>query len=221
MICLFNSIVGTTPTEAAQMTTFWTFLTALGTIFVAILAILGGKLRSCIFRAKLLIEAQNNFQGDLITINFPPPQPSNLRYYYHLKVTNKNRSITPNDSQVLLKRISKKGPDGIFYDVPLAYPLPFYWTPDVTRPEFITIRNEEVFDFGRIDKNGSHFIPCTRFIPNNFRGYLAPNESMQYHLQIVSDKYISSKLQVFEVSWDGNWSDNPEEMKRYLIIKEI
>jgi hypothetical protein len=39
--------------------------------------------------------------------------------------------------------------------------------------------------------------------------------------QIVAEGYTSKRYHVFEVAWNGEWSDNLDEMSRNLTIQEI
>jgi hypothetical protein len=37
----------------------------------------------------------------------------------------------------------------------------------------------------------------------------------------VADNYVSPKVQVFEVAWNGKWSENLDDMEKYVTIKEV
>ena len=64
-------------------------------------------------------------------------------------------------------------------------------------------------------------MPSLYSYPNNFLGIVGPNEAIRYSLQVVSDIYISSKYQVFEVAWDGVWDEHIDKMAIHLNIKEV
>ncbi len=44
---------------------------------------------------------------------------------------------------------------------------------------------------------------------------------MRISLVASADNYTSKSHSVIEISWNGKWSSNLEEMKKYLIVKEI
>lgn len=198
-------------------------LTAIGTVVVAVLAIWGDWFRARFAPAKLVIEP-HNLQGDLTTFSNPPgiTLPGSRRvYFYHLKVVNHRRWVNPRNCRVLLKAISKRGPDGEYHPLAMSVPLQFVWSPSEVTPPVITIEDEHVFDFGSISEVGTKFVPSLYSTSNNFLGFVEKNESIRYSLQIVSDGFISDGYQVFEVSWDGNWDGDKEKMQQHLRIKEI
>ena len=66
-----------------------------------------------------------------------------------------------------------------------------------------------------------NFCSITVNFQNNFRSFVGKNEAVRYCLEIVSDNFFSKELEIFEVAWNGEWSDNPEEMAENLKITEI
>lgn len=198
-------------------------LTAVGTIAVAVLAIWGDWFRAIFAPAKLAIEP-HNLVGDLTTFSDPPGlvfTGSRRVYFYHLKVVNRRPWVNPKNCRVLLKSISKRGPDGEFHPIPMSVPLQFTWAPAESTPTVVNIGDEAIFDFGRLTEHNPRFVPSLYSFSNNFLGIVGANEAIRYSLQVVSDTYISNIFQVFEVAWDGKWDEHVDKMKMHLVIKEI
>lgn len=65
------------------------------------------------------------------------------------------------------------------------------------------------------------FKPVLYFRPNNFLGDVSANEAVRYSLEVIADGYNSTRYQVFEVAWDGTWTDNLDDMSRSLTIREV
>ena len=55
----------------------------------------------------------------------------------------------------------------------------------------------------------------------DFDGFVGPNESVRYHLQVVADDFSSSHWTPFEVSWDGTWNENLNTMQTHMRIKKL
>jgi hypothetical protein len=49
----------------------------------------------------------------------------------------------------------------------------------------------------------------------SIREFLSSTTTIKLHLIAVADNYESPRPTVFQISWNGKWSDNPDEMKRY------
>ena len=56
--------------------------------------------------------------------------------------------------------------------------------------------------------------------PNNFLGYITAGEAMRVTL-VASAHNGNSEPLVLEVSWDGRWSAELDEMQRHLVIKPV
>jgi hypothetical protein len=71
-----------------------------------------------------------------------------------------------------------------------------------------------------IDERSGRFRLSTYITPNNFRGSIAGGEAKRVTLVASAHNGRSEPL-VVEVSWDGTWSAELDEMQRHLVIKEI
>lgn len=190
-------------------------LVALGTLAVAVLAIWGDWIRSKLAPAKLEIELHTP-QGD------PTTTVSGTRLmFYHLRVINRRPWLPALNCRVLLKGLMRRGPDNIFHPTPMAVPTQFVWAPAEITPPVITLVREQVLDFGIIAENGQRFEPRLYSFAVNFGGFVQANEAVRYQLQIEASNFPASRIQVFEVAWDGQWDFNSATMSQHLRLREI
>ena len=204
---------------------FFAALTAVGTILVAIMAIWGQWLRAKFLGPKLKL-VPHNLGGRLTTVTKFNQKTREIinRYnaiYYHLRVENSRRWVTAKNCRVILRQLHRRGPDGEFHPTPLIVPLQYVWSPAEWAPSFQTVSDYEILDFGCISKESGKFEPTFYVTSANFKGFVGKNESVRYSLSIVADNYVSPKFQIFEVSWNGQWSEKLDEMERNLPIKEV
>jgi hypothetical protein len=189
---------------------------AIGTIFVAILAIWGDSIRAKFNGPKLSLVPHNNLRGSVVSLS--NGQPS---IFYHLKVVNKRSTVNATNCRVLLKRIWRKVPNGEFQEVSLTVPLTFVWAPAESTPPYINLRKEQVLDFGCVIEGQDRFRPVLLSYTNNFQGFVRVGEIVRFGLEIVSDNFVSPHLQVFQIAWNGQWSDNLDVMAQNLQIQEV
>ena len=71
------------------------------------------------------------------------------------------------------------------------------------------------------EHNSQGVVPCVFPFPLSFEGFVGADECMRYHLEIVSDEFISKTCQVFEVAWDGQWNDDMDNMQQHLTVREV
>ena len=193
-------------------------LTATITLLVGVIAIWGDLIRSKFSPLKLEILTQN-LSGELTTW-YNGPNTGKV-YYYHLKVINKSNWQLAKHCRVLLTGMYKKDSKGLFVYTEFNALHPFEWTPAEDDKEYVDITDSHVFDFGRIYENVNSFKVATRRYPNNFKGILMPNETIRYCLQIDAVGFRQKKDHIFEVTWNGQWSDDEEKMKNNVKIREV
>ena len=190
-------------------------LTAVGTIAVAILAIWGDSIRTWFTGPKLAL-IPHNFRGTVVPITNGP-----RAVFYHLIVVNRRSTVTATNCRVLLKKIWRRAPNGAFQEVGLKVPLIFAWAPSEIMPPYISLRKEQVLDFGTVIDGQDYYRPLLLSYTNNFQGFVRAGEVVRFGLEIVSDNFVSSRLQIFEVAWNGQWSDNLDVMAQNLQIQEV
>lgn len=189
-------------------------LTIVGTLVIALLAIWGGWFRQHLASPQLQLVAQN-LRGTATTTN-----QGTRGIYYHLLVRNSRKWATARNCHVMLVGLKKKGPDGQFHPVHLSVPLQFIWAPAGFTPIRPTVTEEQVLDFIAVMESGEPkaCIPQLYVTTNDFEGYIYPNTSYRYYLQIRADDFVSHGPTVVEVSWDGEWDENLDEMEQHLRI---
>ena len=184
--------------------------TAFGTIAVAVSAIWGAWFRFKLAPTKLAL-VEHTPEGDLTT--FTPPGTRVL--FYQMKVINQRRWLPAENCRVMLVGVSRRDPSGVFQPLPMSVPSQFTWAPSEVMPPTVTVLREQVVDFGYVAENSNRFIPRVYWMSNNFQGYVGPNEAMRFQVRIEAVNF-SSPIYVVEVSWDGQWSDNPATMRHHL-----
>jgi hypothetical protein len=188
---------------------------AIGTVAVAILAIWGGKVQTAIAGPKLKLRLQGT-RGDLAT-----RANRKKSIYYYVELTNERQWSPAKGVRILIKGISKKRVDGTYSPEPLAFPLQFIWAPAEFHDLLPTVVTEDVCALGFLDEGAQRFELSLYARPNNFRGYIEQEGSMRVSIIASAQNYESRTPLELEISWDGQWTDNLDEMQRHLIIKEV
>jgi hypothetical protein len=204
--------------EDDPMTTFekWYLFTnavvAAGTILLAGVAIYGERLRLWLIGPKLTLEI---VEKGATFANLP-------RVYRFLKILNGRPSAVATNCRVQVSKVWRRLPSGGFEEMPLAYPLILSWPPSEYTGLTESVKKEQRVDFGYVEQN-SGFKPNVRFFPNNFNdiAVVRSGNTMRYSVEIISDQYASPKPQVFEVSWNGEWSESVDQMANHLTIHEV
>ncbi|MCK4436112.1 hypothetical protein KAU87_04800 [Candidatus Bathyarchaeota archaeon] len=188
---------------------------AVGTVAVAVLAIWGEKVRALLAGPKLELQLRD-IRGNLTSRTGGP-----RTIYYHLRVSNKRKWSPAKSVRILLTSLAKKRADGSFYPDTLIAPLQLTWAYPNFHELLPTIADEDTCDVGFLDENARRFSLSTYITPNNFQGFVTPNEAIQIHVIATAHNYTMKKPLVLEISWDGQWSDNMDTMNRHLVIREV
>jgi hypothetical protein len=188
---------------------------AIGTVAVAILAIWGDKIRAAIAGPKLQLQLRDT-RGNLTT-----RADQKKTIYYHVKVTNKRTWSPARYVRVLVTGLEKKRPDGTYFPESLVAPLQLTWAYPQFHELLPTITTNDICDLGFLGEDAQRFNLSTYVIPNNFRGYAAPGESLRVQIIASAHNFESKSPLILEISWDGAWSSDMDEMQRHLVIKEV
>jgi hypothetical protein len=190
-------------------------LIAFGTVSVAVLAIWGPWIRSKLVPPKLTL-VPHNLRGIVTRFTNGPRV-----IYYQLKVCNLRPWVPARNSRVLLRRIELRGPDQVFRPLPETVPPQFVWSPAPQTPPLLNITKEQFLDFARLTEGASHFEPVLYWYPNNFQGFVEKNQAVRYCLEVDADSFSQKEFKVFEIAWNGKWTDNLDEMRQNLTIREV
>jgi len=200
------------------------YLSTIGTLILAILAIWGDWVRSKL-AAPILIISAHNLQGQVIPTNLYDSKGNYTktirRIYYHLKVVNLRKWTAVKKCSVQLISLKRKAINGEFVELQLIVPHQFTWTPAEYSLPYQDFIGERIFDFGHIDEDSPDFCPSLLIFNNSFNGFVSKGEVLRYELKVIADNYFSTKSYIWEVAWDGLWTDNTQTMSQHLIIKEI
>jgi hypothetical protein len=189
--------------------------TAIGTVAVAVLAIWGDWFRARLAGPRIRL-ALRDARGDLtVRAN------GKKTIYYHVIVTNQRTWSPAKAVRILVAGVSKRRPDGTYFPDPVIAPLQLTWAFPEFHDLFPTIATYDTCDFGCLDENSGRFTLSTYLTPNNFRGYVARGEAMRVDVIAAAHNVQSIKPLLLEVSWDGLWSADLDEMQRHLVIKEV
>jgi len=186
-------------------------LVACGTIMVAFVAIWGDWIRHRWLGPELQLSLRDA-QGTVTHSN-----NKKKGRYYKLRVWNNRKWSPARNVRVMLKSIYKPAADGTFNPQPISGPLQLTWL--WVTPQFPTIgAGEEICTFANLVE-GEYFKLSTYTTPNNFVGFLKANERMIIEIAVVSDT-MESKSLFIDISWNGKWSDDTNEMLNNLVIND-
>ena len=197
--------------------TLASIFTAIGTVAVAVLAIWGDVIKDKLFGPRLTLSLLHA-SGNITHRN-----NGGRVYYYHLKVTNGRRRAPARGVQVVVRGLSKRTPSGAFVQHSLVYPLRLDWTPREPGEVERTVVHDETCDLGFLDEHGANpaFRLAILLMPNDFQGNVARDECVRFEVVATGHNVFSLRPKVFEVSWDGRWTENQEQMKLHLVIREV
>jgi hypothetical protein len=184
-----------------------------GTLVLASIAIWGNLVRSWLSGPKLKVRLLNPL-GELITLSDGTP----VRYY-HLKVTNGRRKSAARNVEVLLTKIFQPAADGSWVDRSFSGSLQLTWQFPLYNQRYPLIGPDRVCDLGCMVR-GQRFNLTPYTTPNNFTGFVEANQSIRVEVVAAADNG-ESKPTLIEIVWNGRWSDEAEEMRRYLVVKEV
>jgi hypothetical protein len=189
---------------------------AIGTLGAVFVAIWGEWFRNKFAGPRLSIEIHNNSQGTL-----GRGSGTTRVIYYHLRVINSRTWAPARRCRVLLRAIRRRRPDQQFYTVELPVSIPIFWAPRNSAPLERDIVREAVLDFGSLTEGAESFVPSLTVTLGSFDGLVRADEPVHFVMQVCAEGYETIEEQVFEVAWDGRWSDNMSEMARHLTLRKV
>lgn len=191
------------------------WFTALGTVGVAIMAIWGNWVRARFAAPKIELSLRDT-RGDLTV------RSDGLKeIYHHVTVRNRRRWSPAEAVRVLVVGLAKRRPDGSYMAESLVTPLQLTWAFPTFHELLPTIAGApDTCDFVALDERSGQLRLSLYILPNNFRGFIKGGQAMRATLVAAAHNAKSEPL-VLEVSWDGQWSADLEEMQRHLVIKEV
>jgi len=200
-------------------------LVALGTIGLAIVAVFQDRIRDRLARPRVRIKPHpgkhclkcplRNLAGDEIPA-----------YWFGLAVTNEKPSRPARECTVLLEDMYRWNQTNHRWErnqPPIPYP--YIWAPGHLMRSSVTIRRTEVFDFGKIIKQPTsaepEFMPELLYRANSYDPALRQGQTGLYVLRVEAEHLAQGLRQVWQVSWDGIWNDDENEMGKHVEMIEI
>ena len=194
-------------------------LVAVGTLVVAFVAVFGDWIRTAIVPPKLGLELCPPTLTEFRDVT--TQEKVAMGWYFSFKVCNLRRWRRATNCRVMLTAIDRPNGSGGTQPEPMSISLPFQWAVVPVSPLSLTVGSHgEVVNFGRL-REGKSFEPVLVSLTFNFRHTVEPNETAWFSVQIRADDLVSEHCQIFKVSWDGQWSDRPEEIVRHVLISEV
>jgi hypothetical protein len=186
---------------------------AFGTIILAIVAIWGHIIRTRWFGPRLRLALKNQ-RGEVSLFN-----DGVVSRYYHLRVWNERRSSPAHNVRVVVKEVYRPNADGTMSQTPLSGPLQLTWQFQGSNPQFQTIGAESICDLGYLRK-GEPFTLSMLFHHISFDLKVRQGQKAIVVLIALSDEGESNELKI-EIAWDGEWSDDTDEIIRHMIVKQL
>ena len=190
--------------------------TAFGTVLVSVIAIWGDWIKAHIAGPRIALSLRDT-HGDLnVTTD------GKRTIYYHLNVRNRRSWSPARAVRVMVEGVSKRRPDGSYFPDPVVTPLQLTWAFPGFHEMFPTITvATETCDFGYVEEQSGRFQLSTYIAPNNFKRFIASGEAMRVIIVASAHNGQSESPFEVEVSWDGQWSTDLNEMQRHLVIKDV
>jgi hypothetical protein len=188
---------------------------ALFTIILAAIAIWGDAIRRR-FLPPGLVLSEHNFDGD-----FNTGRSGKRIIYYHLKVENK-KSSPATKVRVLCEAVSRRKADGVtFQTEPLVVPMQLNWSFMNFQELMPTVGPERIVDFGYLVEGSNQFIISLLATPGNFKGQVGANETLRYRIVATADNLTKTSPMFLQVSWDGKFDFDKDEMSKHLVIQKV
>ena len=204
--------------------TWWVQLAvAIGTVGAVLVALFGQGFRAKFFPPRLSVTLPDQ-DGDKAKVRLTGTEDNAEKErledarYYRLRVSNSRRWSPANQVQVVLIRVEEPTPDDDFA-VSWAGNLPLSWTHQQLFPPLRTIGPSSEIDLCSVVKGkGLQLHPL--IVPFDLKVTRRNAARLILWVQAKSSETDSPVLRV-EVSWDGQWHDGVQEMKRHLVITVI
>jgi hypothetical protein len=182
------------------------------TLSAVIIAIWGERIRQLWTKPKLKVE----FDEPTLTSHTDGKEG----WYYHLQISNNRKSSPANNVRVLLYKVFKKGPDGLWRERKFSGPVQVMWRWPQHMPQYTIIGPDEHSTFACL-REDSHSIQLRLYwIPLNLDPDIGPNDPTRLEFKAVSDT-AESDTRTLEIAWDGQWVQGSTEMSNHMIVKIV
>lgn len=185
------------------------------TVILAAIAIWGDAIRRRLLPPYLVLK-EHNFAGDYNT-----DRNGNRIVYYHLKLVNKNRSPA-HKARVLCQGVSRRTSDGeTFKEEPLVVPIQLNWSFMRYQELLPTVGPDKCVDLGYLFEGSNQFEISLITKPGNFKGSVTKDETLRYKFVATADNQAESEPMYVQISWNGIFSFEKEEMSKHLVVTKV
>jgi len=184
-----------------------------GTLLLAIIALWGHIIKGRWLGPKLKIALKDQ-KGNKSEFS-----DGVISRYFHLRVFNERHAAPAHNVRVVIKNIYRPKADGTMCLSPLSGRIQLAWQYQGSNPQFQTIGAESSCDLGYLRQN-EPFKLSTLYQSISFDGTVKAGEKIIVDLLALSDETESNVLKI-EISWDGSWSNDSDEMVNHLVLRPI
>lgn len=186
------------------------------TVILAAIAIWGETIRRRLFPPNLVL-SEHNFEGDFVTM-----QGGKRHVYYHLKIVNTHKWSPAQKVRVLFEAYSRRKADGVtFQQESLVIPIQLYWSFIKFHELLPAVGPDRYIDIGYLVEGEDYFYVSLLTIPGNFNGFVRAKETLRFKIVATADNLTKTEPLYLEVSWDGEFHFDKEEMLKHLVIKKV
>ena len=100
-------------------------------------------------------------------------------------------------------------------------PMQLYWSFMRYHELLPAVGPDRYVDIGYLAEGRDHFHISLLDIPGNFKGFVGANETLRYKIVATADNLAKTEPLYLEVSWDGEFHFDKEEMPKHLVIKKV
>lgn len=187
---------------------------ATGTLLAVVAALFGDRIRKAIYPPLLKLTLKNQ-AGEKTPVNLG--ERTTVGRWYHGRVENARRWSPASQVQVFLLQLEEKSADGGMH-VTWTGEIPVRWKHQEASPAARPFGHPFDFDLCSVVKDKWVEIhPIV--LPFNLNSRHRTASSMVATFQARGIESDSNLLRV-SIAWDGGWSDDAEEMKRHMVVKE-
>ena len=197
---------------------------ALGTLGAVAVALFGDWFRAKWLPPRLRLEICPPSFTPLLTVC---PQTGEVKkvgdaWYFGIRICNLRAWRKATNCRAMLAQVHRVAPDGTFRREPIIVPLQLQWAIPQLNPILGTVSSDGlVFDFGRLVRGADAFEPVLYQSTLNFRSTVRANEAVWYSIYVAADDLVVDGYQVFEVFWDGAWSNEPDRIGEHVRIRPV
>jgi len=208
----------------------WIAIAALSQLIIATVAVLREWMEYRLFPFKVDIILYR--PEGVITVITGPMMISNEVYsvrlptiYFYLQVMNIQLWRRPIEQcEIHLAEIWRRTIEGDFSRVEsFAVPIPLTWAPAIPGRRDITLKTKNLVDFLRVNINEQCLEPvfADDAMPNNFEGRIRPGDVVRYYVELSGKGYTSEKKWGFEITFDGVWIEQMEELRNRIRLINV